>query len=49
MPSAPRPMGKASRIAYNILGLGENQKRKRVKKQNKKLDVVEGPILPKMK
>ena len=48
MPSAPRPKGKASQIAYDILGVGEKPKRKKCKRLAKKPDIVEGPFLPEM-
>lgn len=44
----PRPKGKASEIAYDILGVGEKPKRKRVKRKAKQPDIVEGPLLPEM-
>ena len=48
MPSAPRPKGKASIIAYNILGVGEKPKRKIKKKPIKGLGDLEDSFLPKM-
>jgi len=46
MPSMPRPKGKASQIAYELLGVGEKPKRKSVKRRAKQQDIVEGPFLP---
>lgn len=48
MPSMPRPKGKASQIAYDLLGVGEKPKRKKAKRVAKQPDIVEGPFLPKM-
>lgn len=48
MPSAPRPKGKASEIAYEILGVGTKPKRKRSKRKAKTSNFEEGSFSPEM-